>query len=168
MPHDKTVRLAGEADVPRIQAIYNHYITTSTATFEEHELDLPQVRARIDKVRSTGFPWTVVGGETIEGYAYARPWHERAAYRYSAEVSLYVAPGCLQRGVGTALYRDLLTRLSTAGMRTAIGGVALPNPASVALHEKFGFEKVAHYKAVGFKFDRWIDVAYYQYLLRQE
>jgi phosphinothricin acetyltransferase len=86
----------------------------------------------------------------------------RAAYRYSAETSVYVAQGQGGRGIGSALYKALLEELRTRGIHMAIGGIAQPNPASVALHESLGFEKVAHFKQVGRKFDRWIDVGYWE------
>lgn len=171
IPH---VRLATDSDIPAIAAIYNHYILTSSATFEENELSESAVAERVGKILDASYPWTVIeGGEAegaarerpaIEGYAYARRWHDRAAYRFSVETSLYVAPDCVGQGRGEALYRDLLGRLLEMKVRTAIGGIALPNDASVALHNKLGFEKAAHYKSVGYKFSRWIDVVYYQYL----
>jgi phosphinothricin acetyltransferase len=89
----------------------------------------------------------------------------RRAYRGSVETSVYVQNGMQARGAGSALYRALLGHLARDGYHLAIGGIAQPNPASVALHEKFGFEKVAHFKEVGCKFGHWIDVAYWQLAL---
>ena len=83
-------------------------------------------------------------------------------YRFSVEVTVYVAPGHAGRGIGSTLYGELFPMLKTLGIRAVIGGIALPNEASVALHEKFGMRKVAHFGEVGFKFDRWIDVGYWQ------
>ncbi len=154
-------------DLGGITAIYNHYIKTSVATFEENELSEEQVQSRIDKVRSASLPWLVArgAGGPVLGYCYARPWHERSAYRFSVETSLYVADGLSGKGIGSRLYEVLLQALRERGFHTAIGGISLPNAASVALHEKFGFEKVAHYRQVGRKFEAWIDVGYFQLML---
>ena len=100
--------------------------------------------------------------DQILGYAYAGKWHERCAYRYTAESTVYLDSKSGGKGYGTLLYQSLLADLKDLQYHVVIGGVALPNPASVALHEKFGFKKVAHYEEVGFKFDQWIDVAYWQ------
>ena len=96
------------------------------------------------------------------GYASATKWKGRSAYRFSVETTIYLAPHSVGKRIGTELYRHLLDQLRDLGLHTAIGGVALPNPASVALHEKCGFRKVAHFGEVGFKFGKWIDVAYWQ------
>jgi phosphinothricin acetyltransferase len=123
---------------------------------------------RIEDVRSASLPWLVAeeNGRVV-GYAYAAPWKARvrAAYRFSVEITVYLAPGNVRRGIGSLLYSRLISSLQTLGVHTVIGGVALPNKASVALHEKFGFEKVAHFQQVGFKFNRWIDVAYWERIL---
>ena len=100
----------------------------------------------------------------MRGYAYAAPWRARAAYRHSVETSIYLAPGAGGRGLGARLYRALFAALPSH-VHAAIGGVSLPNPASVALHERLGFRKVAHFREVGRKFGRWIDVGYWQRLL---
>jgi len=102
---------------------------------------------------------------TLVGYAYASKWHQRSAYRYCVESSVYLKHterGC---GYGTALYQELLRRITGNNCHVVIGGVALPNPASVRLHEKLGFTQAAHYREVGRKFGKWIDVAYWQKIL---
>jgi phosphinothricin acetyltransferase len=112
------------------------------------------------------FPWFVCEEDgKVAGYAYARQWRERAAYRNSVEASIYLDPSLTGKGIGSALFGALLTELRTRGFRTVIGGVSLPNEASVALLEKFGLRPVAHFKEVGYKFDRWIDVGYWQLML---
>jgi len=103
---------------------------------------------------------------TSLGNAYARPWRPRAAYRHSAESSIYLAPGATGRGLGTLLYQALIADLRQRGRHCVIGGVALPNATSVALHEKLGFAKVAEFKQVGFKLGRWVDVAYWELMLQ--
>jgi phosphinothricin acetyltransferase len=157
------VRSALPEDAPQISEIYNHYIKTSTITFEEEPVSAPEMEARVRDIQSLSYPWLVAtdGGDVL-GYAYGGKWKVRAAYRYASEITVYVRVGLERSGVGSALYSRLLPALKGIGVHTVIGGVALPNEASVRLHEKFGFEKCAHFKDVGFKFDRWIDVAYWQ------
>jgi len=99
------------------------------------------------------------------GYAYAGRWKVRSAYRYSVETTIYLEQGREGQGVGKRLYTELLSLLLARGVHVAIGGAALPNEASVALHEKLGFERVATFRQVGFKHGRWIDVAYWQIVL---
>jgi phosphinothricin acetyltransferase len=112
---------------------------------------------------TAALPWLVYESEGgVLGYAYATKWRVRSAYRYSAETSVYVAPGQGGKGIGSALYKTLLEELRAREIHMVIGGIAQPNPASVALHERLGFEKVAHFKQVGRKFDRWIDMGYWE------
>jgi phosphinothricin acetyltransferase len=117
----------------------------------------------MEAVRAASLPWLVaeMAGRTV-GYALARPWKERSGYRFSVEVAVYVVPELAGRGVGTLLYSRLFEELAGRGVHAVIGGIALPNEASVALHEKFGMRKVAHFEQVGYKFGRWIDVGYWQ------
>mgnify|MGYP001812776637 CR=1 FL=1 len=157
------IRPAIAADAAAIAGIYNHYIAHTVVTFEEDPVSGGEIAARIGETGEAGLPWLVAEeGGAVVGYAYASKWKGRCAYRYSVEVTVYLAPGSDGRGLGTSLYRELFDRLRQCGMHTAMGGISLPNPASVALHEKFGMEKVAHFREVGFKFDRWVDVGYWQ------
>lgn len=158
-----SIRAACLADAAAIAVIYKPYIETSTVTFEEIPLPAEQVLARMEGVLLRGLPWLVaVENDIVLGYAYATPWRERSAYRYSVEVSAYVAPGQVGRGIGQALYEVLLPRLKAMALHTALAVIPLPNPASVALYEKLGFTKVAQLKEVGFKLGRWVDVGYWQ------
>jgi L-amino acid N-acyltransferase YncA len=158
-----TLRLATPDDGAAIAAIYNHYITTTTISFEEAEVSAADMAQRVADVLAAGLPWLVeVEGETLLGYAYATKWRVRHAYRFSVESTVYLAHDQARRGLGSRLYRELLERLRVAGCHLVIGGIALPNEASVALHEKLGFEKVAHFQEVGYKFNRWLDVGYWQ------
>lgn len=152
-------------DAHAICAIYNHYILNSPATFEEVPLSPDEMRQRILDAAPT-YPWLVVEEDgKLLGYCYGRKWRERAAYRHSVEVSVYLNPSAVGQGRGSALLGGLLTELRTRRFHTAIGGVSLPNEASVALLEKFGFRPVAHFNEVGYKFNRWIDVGYWQLML---
>lgn len=160
------IREATDSDAASIAAIYNFYIRNSVATFEEKVISAGDIVRRMEKVRNLGFPWVVAedrGG--IVGYAYATSWNERSAYRFSAEVTVYVSNDSVSRGWGTKLYESLFARLTEMKMHVLIGGITLPNDASVALHEKFGMNKAAHYDEVGRKFDKWLDVGYWQKIL---
>jgi L-amino acid N-acyltransferase YncA len=160
------VRSAGSEDAAQIAAIYNHYVLTSAITFEEEPVAPAEMASRIREVQASSLPWLVATHDDgIVGYAYGGKWRGRAAYRFAAEVSIYVREGLGHGGIGTALYSQLLPALKACGMHAVIGGFALPNDASLRLHQKFGFEQVAHLKEVGFKFDRWIDVTYWQVIL---
>lgn len=159
-------RPAIASDARALADIYNHYILGSIVTFEEQPVSPSDIADRIAEVARLPLPWLVYEHEdAIVGYAYATKWKGRCAYRYSVETTVYLAPAFIGKGIGTALYRALLKHLKGQGLHVAIGGIALPNAASVALHEGLGFRKVAHFPEVGFKFDRWIDVGYWQLTL---
>ena len=157
------IRDATTADAEAIAAIYNHYVTETIVTFEETPVSAGEIARRIDNVAAARLPWLVAENDgQIIGYAYSTPWRSRHGYRFAVEVTVYVADGKGGQGIGTRLYEQLFARLEAQKMKTAIGGIALPNDASVALHEKLGMQKVAHFEQVGIKFGRWIDVGYWQ------
>ncbi|MYM40484.1 arsinothricin resistance N-acetyltransferase ArsN1 family B [Duganella qianjiadongensis] len=157
------IRDAIAEDALAIVDIYNHYVLTTTISFEEQAVTVTEMQQRIADVQRGGLPWLVAEEDgVVVGYAYATKWRVRHAYRFSVESSVYLAPDLAGKGLGTALYQQLLERLSASSYHLVIGGVALPNAASVALHEKMGFEKVAQFREVGFKFGRWIDVGYWE------
>jgi L-amino acid N-acyltransferase YncA len=152
-------------DAPAICEIYNHYILHSPATFEEVPLTPEYMRQRILETTKT-YPWFVSEEDgVLLGYCYGRKWRERAAYRHSVEASIYLHPAAVGKGTGTALFQALLGELRKLKFHCLIGGVSLPNPASVALLEKFGLRQVAHFREVGDKFGTWIDVGYWQLVL---
>ncbi len=125
-----------------------------------------EMARRIEDVQSASLPWLVAEeGSQILGYAYATQWRARSAYRFSVEITVYLAPEYTGRGIGSKLYGQLFPILQARGIHAVMGGIALPNEASVALHEKFGLRKVAHFEQVGFKFNQWIDVGYWQRML---
>lgn len=156
------IRLATIADAAPIAAIYNHYVRTTTITFEEQAVAVEEMARRIDEVGAT-LPWYVFERDgSVIGYAYATPWRARSAYRFSVESTVYVAPGFPRRGIGSRLYNTLIDDLRSRGIQVVLGGIAQPNLASVSLHEALGFEKVAHFKRVGRKFEQWVDVGYWQ------
>lgn len=156
------IRPATPDDAAAIVEIYNHYVATTVISFEERPVTVEEMAGRIREVTSA-LPWLVHEADgRVTGYAYATRWRVRSAYRFAAETSVYLAPGQGGKGVGSALYTRLLEELRAREIHMAIGGIAQPNPASVALHERLGFEKVAHFKQVGRKFDRWIDMGYWE------
>lgn len=142
--------------------IYAPYVTDTTISFETAAPDERELARRIAAVRAT-HAWIVAEVDgAIAGYAYGTIFNEREAYRWSTIVSVYLEPDTTSRGLGTALYRELLDRLTGLGYRQAFGGVVLPNDPSVALHRKLGFELCGVHRDVGFKLGRWLDVAWYQ------
>jgi L-amino acid N-acyltransferase YncA len=157
------VRDAAADDAGAIVAIYNHFVANTTISFEEEPVSAAAMQLRMTDVTAGGLPWIVaeIDGK-VAGYAYATKWRVRPAYRFAVESSVYLSQDFSGRGLGTALYAELIGRLRACGIHLVIGGIALPNPASIALHEKMGYEKVAHFSEVGRKFERWIDVGYWQ------
>jgi L-amino acid N-acyltransferase YncA len=157
------IRASTENDAESVARIYNHYVEHSIVTFEEEGISADGMAERIRETASDSLPWLVAEQQgQIAGYAYASKWKGRCAYRYSVESTVYLDPAFTGRGIGTGLYTELLGILKRNSMHVVIGGISLPNPASVAMHERLGFIKVAHFKEVGFKFNRWIDVGYWQ------
>ena len=157
------IRPAETADAAAICEIYNHYIEHTVVTFEEVLLTAGDIDKRLQDINAIGLPWLVaeVQGVVI-GYAYAGKFRDRSAYRYTAEVTVYLAPAGTGQGAGTRLYNALFEALRERSIHIVIGGITLPNVASVALHEKMGMEKVAHLEEVGCKFGKWLDVGYWQ------
>lgn len=157
------IREARAGDSPAIAEIYNYYIAHTPATFEEAALSAEAMDSRMEAVRSQQLPWLVaeLGGSVI-GYSYASRWRERSAYRHSVEVTVYLHRDFTGCGAGTRLYGELFRLLQERGVHVAIGGITLPNPASIALHEKMGMVKVAEFPQVGYKQGQWLDVGYWQ------
>lgn len=160
------IRSVTTADAGEICTIYNYYVLHTHINFEEEAVPVQEMEQRI--INITGkHPWLVYeeNGKVI-GYAYASEWKSRCSYRFSVESTVYLAHGTNGKGIGSQLYDALLQKISNTDTHVVIGGIAQPNEASIALHEKFGFEKVAHFKEVGYKFDKWIDVAYWEKILK--
>jgi phosphinothricin acetyltransferase len=151
-----------EDDAKACAAIYAPYVTDTVISFEYEAPSALQMAERIERLTNT-HAWVVAedAGEIL-GYAYGCPHRERAAYQWATEVSVYVDQRHQRRGAGRALYEALLERLGEKGYRIALGGIALPNEASVRLHESCGFIRVGVYKRIGFKHDAWWDVEWWQ------
>ena len=159
------IRPITENDAEAICSIYNYYVVNTVISFEEEVVSIETMKERIRETTSQ-FPWLVFEDEgKVVAYAYANTWKTRCAYRYVLESTVYAASDLRTKGIGTQLYSQLLEELKAANYKSVMGVVALPNAASIGLHEKMGFEKVAHFKEVGFKFDQWIDVGYWQKML---
>jgi L-amino acid N-acyltransferase YncA len=156
------IRAANPLDAAAIAAIYAPHVLDGTATFELVPPDTHQMMARMAAGGGL-YPWLVAeDGGSVLGYAYAAPFHSREAYRWAVETSVYVAPRAQGRGVGRALYGALLDGLTAQGFTLAVGRLALPNPASVALHEAMGFRAAGVLPGAGYKFGQWIDVGLWQ------
>ncbi|ALZ77263.1 arsinothricin resistance N-acetyltransferase ArsN1 family B [Rheinheimera sp. F8] len=160
------IRPAEVTDAAAIAAIYNHYVEHTAISFEEQPVPVDEMAGRITTVLQQGLPYLVaVLDDDVVGYCYATPWKARAAYRYSVEVTVYLAATAQGRGLGYALYQQLFATLKAAGYHAALGGIVQPNPGSVALHEKCGMTQVALLPDIGFKFGQWHSVGYWQLLL---
>ena len=150
-----------DGDASEVARIYNHYVRGSVATFEEVEVTPTEIRARMRAICET-HPWLVreEGGQLV-GFAYARPWHTRSAYRHTVETTIYLDPERTGQQLGAPLYSELLGRLVALGTRRAVAVIALPNDPSVRLHERLGFQKAGHLTEIGYKQGRWIDVGHW-------
>jgi len=154
-------RQACPADGPGIRAIYAPYVENTTYTFEFVVPTVDEIRLRM--TRHPAQLWLVAEDEgQLMGYAYSWPFEERDGYRFTVETSIFVRQDRVGNGVGRLLYGDLLGTLKQKGVAVAVARIALPNPQSERLHEKLGFKKVAHFERIGHKFDRWVDVGYWQ------
>jgi phosphinothricin acetyltransferase len=157
------IRPVTESDAQAIADIYNHYIKNTVITFEEQTISQNDIGERIEKVIGSGLPWLVAEDNgAVIGYAYASKWNARSAYRHTVEISVYLSTASVSKGWGTQLYKAIFEILWQKSIHAVVGGITLPNPASIALHEKFGMKKVAHFKEVGYKFGQWLDVGYWQ------
>jgi L-amino acid N-acyltransferase YncA len=158
------VRPAQPADAPRIADIYAHYVATSAATFDETPPGSEEMAATMARIVATGLPFLV--SETrgaVDGYGYLSPYRPRAAYRYTVESSVYVAPEARGRGLGRALLEGLLAEAQQAGLHEVVAVIAVTDdPASVALHRTCGFSDAGLLKRVGFKHGRWLDTLFMQ------
>lgn len=162
-----TIRSATGGDAERIAQIYEPYVRDTPASFE---LEPPRAEEMLGRIAAGAgtYPWLVAEKDsTVVGYAYAGQFRSRAAYRWSAEVSAYIATEHRARGAGRALMNQLLDELRAADFANAFAGVTLPNPGSVRLFESLSFEPVGVFRNVGYKFGRWHDVGWWQLPLRE-
>lgn len=156
------IRNATIGDASTIASIYNYYIKNSVITFEEELVDKLDMSSRIETI-STKYPYLVIeDDEKVLGYAYTTYKQVRSAYRFSAKVTIYLYHEASGKGFGSQLFSALLNQLLKTNLHALVGGIALPNNASVALHEKFGFKKVSHFEEIGFKFGKWVVFGYWE------
>ncbi len=160
------IRRAKSDDAGQIAEIYNYYILNTHHTFEIEPLSADEMRERVAAI-GENYPYLVAeeNGEIL-GYVYAAQFKLRQAYKYSVEASIYVKSQAKQKGIGSQLYEKLLAELAETDVHTIIAGISLPNEASVRFHEKLGYEKVAHFREVGYKLGRWVDVGFWEMLNR--
>ena len=158
------VRNAVAADLPALTAIYNHYIVHTPITFDVQTYQPEQRRPWFDDHAPTGRHRLLVAEEhgDIVGYATTSRWRPKAAYDTTVESSVYVRADAIGRGIGRELYAALFDAMAKEDVHTIVAGVALPNAASIALHERFGFRPVGVFREVGRKFGSYWDVAWFQ------
>jgi L-amino acid N-acyltransferase YncA len=154
-----------EEDFSRIAEIYNHYVLTSTYSFEETPVSAEAFQQRWRDLYAD-YPFLVYeqDGKVI-GFCHVHRWRPRPAYRFTVETTIYLDHLHLGKGIGSLLYHALFDRLKAQGIRSVIATISFPNEKSIRLHEKLGYVQVAHFKNMGYKFDRWIDVGYWQKML---
>jgi L-amino acid N-acyltransferase YncA len=155
-------------DAAQIAEIYNYYVLNTHHSFEQEAITVDEMLDRIDSITESCPFLVCVNDLEILGFAYAVHYKPRSAYRHSVEVSVYVKPHLEQKGIGTKLYETLFEEISKMDVHAIIAGISLPNDPSIKLHENFGFEKVAHFREVGFKMNRWIDVGYWELIRRKQ
>lgn len=161
------IRLAQDADVDAIVGIYRPVVEGTAISFETSTPDRDEMARRLGETLQS-YPWLVcdIDGQ-IAGYAYATRHRVRGAYRWSVDTSVYIKEAHRRRGVGRGLYESLFAILAAQGYFNAYAGISLPNPASVALHESMGFERIGVYRRVGYKLGRWHDVGWWQRTLNE-
>jgi phosphinothricin acetyltransferase len=162
------IRDVKQTDVQALCEIYNHYVSHTVITFEETPVSEAEMSRRIDAVTSR-YPWLVFERDgVVAGYAYVSTWKTRSAFRHSVESTVYVSTDFIGQRIGSQLYEALFSRLHSLDIHSVVGGIALPNPASVKLHETFGFKQVALFNEMGRKFNQWIDLGYWELLLKEK
>ena len=164
-----SVRAAAANDAPAINRIYNHYVRNTAITFDIEPWSTQRRKIWIDEFADPESPYHAVVAELdgkIIGFAYNSRFRPRAAYRLSTETTVYTEPQSRVRGIGTALYQDLFKRIEQTELHRAYAVIALPNPRSIAFHQKFGFSPIGTLHEVGRKFDRYVDVTWFEKALK--
>ena len=158
------VRQAAEGDLELLNDMYNQYVKNTHFTFDLEPMTIEARREWFSHYGPAGRHRLLVAvtDHTVVGYACSSQWRTKPAYLTSVETSVYLAPGVVGRGAGTKLYAELFKSLEAEDVHRAYAGIALPNPASVALHERFGFKRVGHFTEQGRKFERYWDVAWFE------
>lgn len=161
------IRKVQKRDAARLAEIYNYYISNTTITFETKEIDAQEMENRISSLSATG-PYLVYEEDgIIKGYCYAHPWKVRKAYANTYEVTIYLDNKFKGEGLGKKMVTRLIEECKSSGLHALIACITAENSDSCIFHEKLGFNKVSHFKEVGWKFDRWIDVCDYELILSE-
>jgi phosphinothricin acetyltransferase len=159
------IRPAVIADAQAMVDIYNYYVLSTPVTFEEEALSREAMEDRI-RTFTPLYPWFVWEEEgELAAYAYAHRWHERTAYRFSAEDTVYVKEGFQRRGIGRTLLAMVVEELKKQGVHAMMAVITVPNEGSVGLHESLGFKKAGHFSEIGWKMGRWRDVGYWELII---
>ena len=159
------IRPVKQSDAAAIADIYNYYIDETIISFEYDRVDAVEISSRIKSTTDAGFPYIVYvdpNSDEVVGYAYAGQWRKRIAYRFVAESAIYLRHGMERQGIGKQLYAELFDQLRAKEYRSVIAGIVIPNEGSVATHRSLGFRKVGVFEKVGYKFDSWIDLEFWQ------
>jgi L-amino acid N-acyltransferase YncA len=162
MMQNAGIREVMAKDHEQMLAIYNHYITQSIITFDKEPYTLVQMTTKIEAAQKDYPVLVAYQDDVILGYAYASQWKTKAAYKHSAETTIYMHPEYHGKGMGLRLYNALLTSLPLFDIVNAVACITIPNEKSIKLHQKLGFEKVGRFEQVGYKNEQWIDVEYWQ------
>lgn len=161
-----TIRPARESDIPELSEIYNHVILNTTAVYQYEAQTLEMRRIWYESKLKDGYPVFVAeDGGRVVGFSSYGPFRAWAAYKYTVENSVYVADGQRGKGIGSLLLRPVIDSVRSRGLHAIVAGIDATNEASVRLHESFGFREVAHFKEVGFKFGRWLDLKFLELVL---
>jgi len=167
LPAELVVGPTEAGDLPEILEILNREIREGTAHFGTEPMGLEGIEAEFS--HAGRYPWITASLDAkVAGFARASAWKSRGAYRYTCEVGVYVRPELHGQGIAAKIYERFLPELRRRGFRTVLGGIALPNPASIRLHEKLGFRHVGTLPSVGRKFDQWLDVGYWALVFSSE
>lgn len=159
------IRTVDISDAKQLTDIYNYYVLNTIVTFDEVPFTENDFSERIKSISKT-YPFIVFEeSNQILGYAYANMFRQKPAYKHTVETTIYLNYEAQGKQIGTKLYTELLKLLKEQNYHAIIGGLTLPNDASIKLHEKLGFKQVAHFKEVGFKFNRWLDVGFWELVL---
>lgn len=159
------IRKATRTDAQAIADIYNEYIQNSVISFETEAVSLSAMQRRIEDISSQYPYWVYEEEGKVLGYCYAHGWKERAAYRHTFETTIYLDTASRSKGIGSQLLQHLIDECRKAGAHVLVACIVADNEMSIRLHEKFGFQRVAHFRQVGMKFGRWLDVVDYQLTL---
>ena len=160
---DLIIRSYRPDDIAAVTAIYGHYVRETVVTFETEAPDEADMAGRFAAIAEKGHPLLVAEVDgSVAGYAYASTYRPRAAYRFTCEDSIYLAPGAVGRGIGSTMLKRLIEDSARAGLKQMLAVITAERENSIRLHERHGFRTIGRYEALGYKFDRWLDIVHMQ------